>query len=160
MRYKVAPEPADADRLFAVQDALALVPGRVEDCCARIRDRTDVPTRERARDWLTFLTALGLARETDRGFHRVREDPDREDLAEAYMANVYLARELQDALATAGPLPAADAFEAVRGSVPRWERDRNPDWEAEWRSHVEVLLAWGVVLGPFAEREGRYALSG
>jgi len=159
MRYKVVPGPVDADLLFAARDALPLVPGSVEDCCTRVRDRTDVPSREDAREWLTFLQALGLAAGTDRGFHRVREDPDRDPLGEAFLANVFGAREVRDALAAAdGPLAPGAVFERVRDIVPRWERDRDPGWESGWRGRVGRLLAWGVVFGVFEEHDEGYTL--
>jgi hypothetical protein len=159
MRYKVVPSPADADRLEAAHGALPLVPGSVEDCCTRIRDRTGVDSRDAAREWLTFVQALGLAAETDRGYHRVRGTPDRASLADAYLDGVFPAREVHEALAAAGtPLPAGEVFERVRGAVPRWERSRHSDWEAEWRDRVELALEWAVVFG-LADREtGRYAV--
>lgn len=154
MRYKVIPGPGDQNLLHAVSDAVPLVPGSVEDCCTRIRDRTAVPSREEAREWLTFCQALGLVAETDRGYHRVRDPPDDEALATAFEENVFGAREVLDALDTAdGPLDVSGAFEAVSHVVPRWERNRDPDWEIEWRGRVSRLLEWGVVFGHL-ERTG------
>ncbi|MEF8908396.1 MAG: hypothetical protein V5A13_11080 [Haloarculaceae archaeon] len=148
MRYKVIPGPADEDLLYAVSDAVPLVPGSVEDCCTRIRDRTSLASREEAREWLTFCQALGLVAETDRGYHRVRDPPEGETLATAFEENVLGAREVLDAFDTAdGPLDVAGAFEAVSDVVPRWERSRDPDWEVEWRGRVRRLLEWGVVFG-------------
>ena len=153
VRYKVVPPARDREALFAVRDALPLVPGSVEDCCARIRDQTDVPSRDAAREWLTFCQALGLAAETDRGFHRLREDPGREALAERLLDGVFPARELRDALAADGPLTPADAFSGLREAIPRWERSRSPDWEDDWRERIEHLLEWFVVFD-LATREG------
>jgi len=148
MRYKVAPGPAEYDLLVAAAEALPLVPGDAEDCCARIRDRTPIPARDEAREWLTFLQALGLAVETDRGFHRVRNPPDREQLAGAFPEHVYGVRELLGALESADRgLSAAETFERVRDIVPRWERDRDPDWEDTWTTRVRSLLDWAVVFG-------------
>lgn len=160
MRYKVAPEPADEDLLFGTHEALPLVPGSVEDCCTRVRDRTAVPSRENAREWITFLQALGFAAETDRGFYRVREVPDRTTLRENFLNRVFGAREIRDTLRAAGePLAPPDVFEQIREIVPRWERDREPAWETEWQDRVETLLAWGVVVGIFEERDGAYTVS-
>jgi hypothetical protein len=160
MRYKVVPEPADWDLLVAARDALPLVPGSVEDCCTRVRDRSGVPSREDAREWITFLQALGLAVETDRGFHRVREDPDPDTLGDPFLAQVFAAREIRDVLAAADrPLGPETVFERVRAVVPRWERDRDPGWEATWEDRVATLLAWGVVFGVFEQREGAYTLA-
>ncbi|PSQ32516.1 hypothetical protein BRD09_03480 [Halobacteriales archaeon SW_10_68_16] len=117
MRYKVVPEPADWDLLVAARDALPLVPGSVEDCCTRVRDRSEVPSREDA-------------------------------------------REIRDVLAAADrPLGPETVFERVRAVVPRWERDRDPGWEATWEDRVATLLAWGVVFGVFEQREGAYTLA-
>jgi len=161
MRYKVVPEPVDIDLLFAARDAVPLVPGSVEDCCTRVVDRTDVPSRDDAREWLTFLQALGLVAETDRGFYRVREEPDRETLGGPFTTNVFGAREVTDVLAASdAPIPTETVFEEVRDLVPRWERDRHVDWESEWLGRIERLLAWGVVLGVFEERDGRYTATG
>lgn len=159
VRYKVVPEPRDAEFVFAVRDALPLVPGSVEDCCTLIRDRTDLPSRDEARAWLTFCQALGLARETDRGFHRVREDVDAADLGDRLLEGVFAAREVRDVLADAdGPLSADEAFEAVRAEVPRWERHRSPEWEDDWRERVEHVLGWLVAFGVVAESPDGYWL--
>jgi hypothetical protein len=148
MRYKVVPGPVDGDLLHAVSQAVPLVPGSVEDCCTRIRDRTALASREEAREWLTFCQALGLVGETDRGYYRVRDPPGEGALAAAFEEHVFGAREVLDALGAADrTLDAAGAFEAVREDVPRWERSRDPDWEAEWRERVRRLLEWGVVFG-------------
>ena len=157
MRYKVVPGPVDEDLLHAVSEAVPLVPGSVEDCCTRIRDRTGVPSREEAREWLTFCQALGLVDETDRGYYRVRDPPDGEALAAAFEDGVFGARELLDALDAADePLDAATAFAAVRDRVPRWERDRDPDWEAEWHGRVRRLLEWGVAFGHLERADDGY----
>ncbi|MEF8784221.1 MAG: hypothetical protein V5A39_03755 [Haloarculaceae archaeon] len=157
MRYKVVPEPVSYDLLLAARDALPLVPGSVEDCCGRIRDRTEIPSRDAAREWLTFLQALGLAAETDRGFYRGREEPDRDTLAEQFLDGVFGAHEIRDALAAAdGPLAAREVFGRVRETIPHWERDRRPDWESEWTGRIERLLDWGVVFEILERREGGY----
>jgi hypothetical protein len=148
MRIKVVPEPADRTLLAEGHEALPLVPGSVEDCCRRIRDRTRIPSRDEAREWLTFAEALGLATETDRGFHRVRDPPDNAALESAFVENVFGVRELVEATANADdPLTQTAAFEAVRDEVPRWERNRYSDWEREWHERVGRLLAWGVEVG-------------
>ncbi len=160
MRYKVVPQPADWNLLLSARDALPLVPGSIEDCCTRVRDRTAVPSREDARGWITFLQALGLAVETDRGFHRVREDPDPDTLGDPFLAHVFAAREIRDVLAAADrPLSPEVVFERVHEMVPRWERDRDPAWESAWEGRVAALLAWGVVFGVFEEWDGAYTLA-
>jgi hypothetical protein len=147
VRYKVAPPPRGVDALFAVRDALPLVPGSVEDCCTRIRDRTGVPSRDAAREWLTFCQALGLAAETDRGYHRTREEPATPVLADRLLEAVFPARELREVLVANGPLSAGEAFDRVREDVPRWERSRSSEWESDWRERVDHLLGWFEVVG-------------
>lgn len=152
MRYKVVPDPRDIDAIERAQRAVPLVPDPVEDCCTRIRDELGLPSRDVAREWLTFLQALELVAETDRGFERRRTDPDPDALADAFRRRVFGAEELLDAL-EAGPITSEEAFDAIRDAIPRWERDRHQDWEREWRTRVERLLAWSVRFG-LADREG------
>jgi hypothetical protein len=157
MRYKVVPGPADLDLLYAVADAVPLVPGSVEDCCTRIRDRTALPSREDAREWLTFCQALGLVTETEQGYYRDREQPGHDALAAAFQEGILGAREAIDALEAADePLNVPEVFAAVREVVPRWERSREADWEREWRDRVDRLLEWAVVLGLVERVEGGY----
>jgi hypothetical protein len=161
MRYKVIPEPRGLDALRTASDALPLVPGSVEDCCTRIRDRTALGSRDAARELLTFLEALGLAAETDRGYHRVRDPPDDETLAANFEARVFGAEEVLAALAEAdGALTADEAFESVRGTVPRWERSRHADWEAEWTQRVAWLLEWAETFGLAESGEDGYRPAG
>jgi hypothetical protein len=153
VRYKIVPPARDREFLFEVRDALPLVPGSENDCCARIRDRTAVPSRAEARKWLTYCVALGLAAETDRGYHRIRDEPDVADLGERLLENVYPAREALASLREAGPSTADQTFEALRDRIPRWERSRHADWAAEWRERVANLLGWCVAFG-LARRDG------
>lgn len=165
MRYKTIPEPRRIEFLFAARDAVPLVPGSVEDCCTRIRDATDVASRDAAREVLTFLQALELVAETGRGFHRTREAPDRSDLADSFRDRVFGVQETLDALADADRgLEPDDVFEAVRPAVPTWERARHADWESEWHERVERLLAWAATFGIVDATESaggtRYRLDG
>ncbi|MCU4798867.1 hypothetical protein OB920_00565 [Halobacteria archaeon HArc-gm2] len=146
MRYKVVPEPRSVEFLRDVQAALPLVPGTVEDCCSRIRDRTGLPSRDVAREYLTFAQALGFAAEGDRGFHRTREDPPEDELAQRFLEHVFGARKIVDVLAD-GEKTVREAFDEIRDLVPQWERDRHTDWEAEWLDRTERLLEWAVEFG-------------
>ncbi|NHN47250.1 hypothetical protein G9464_06515 [Halostella sp. JP-L12] len=152
MRFKeVPPAPDSLDFVADAQRAVPLVPGSEDDCCARLQRRTDVPDREAARTWLTFLRALGLAEETDAGYARTDRDIDREGLAAAFREGVFGAAEVASLLSD-HPLTAAEAFEQFRPDVPQWERHRNPEtWEDEWEGRVARLLEWAVLLG-LAER--------
>ncbi len=147
MRYKVAPDPADAATLAAVHSALPLVPAAVEDCCGRVTERTTVAGREDAREWIAFLAALGLADETDRGYRCVRADTDPASLSDPFVENVFGVAELLDGLDERGSLTARSGFEVLRPAVPTWERERRADWERVWTDRAERLLAWSVVFG-------------
>jgi len=157
VRYKIVPAPRDREFLAAAHRALPLVPGTVEDCCLRLVDETAAPSRDAAREYLTFLQALELVAETSRGYKRRRVDLDDAGLGDAFERRVFGAREVLDALRFDGPLTADEAFEAIRDAVPRWERDRHTDWESEWRERTERLLDWSVTF-ELASRDGdRYA---
>jgi len=157
VRYKIVPAPRDREFLAAAQRALPLVPGTVEDCCIRLVDETAAPSRDAAREYVTFLQALELVEETSRGYKRRRVDLDDADLGDAFERRVFGASEVLDALRSEESLTADEAFEAIRDAVPRWERDRHTDWESEWRERTERLLDWSVTFG-LATRDGdRYA---
>ena len=160
MRHKpVPPVPDDLETLGQVRGAVSLVPREEESCCLWLMDRANVPSEDEARTWLTFLTALGLVEETDRGFVCTRDptDPDREHLATAFEEGVYGVRELVEIADETGPVNAEAAFRRFREHVPRWERHRSDRWERTWRERVGRLLEWGVLLGVF-ERDGtRYS---
>lgn len=160
MRYKVVPAPADRALLTDVRDALPLVPGSVEDCCTRVRDRTSVPSRDEAREWLTFATALGLATETERGYHRVRNPPDDDALADNFRGQVFGVEEVLASLGDAdAPLDDRAVFESVRDIVPRWERNRYADWESEWTDRIGLLLSWCEVFELVTHGDDGYALA-
>jgi hypothetical protein len=104
--------------------------------------------------------ALGLAREDGGAYYRTREDPDRESLAGRFRERVLGAQEVLDTLAE-GPLSPGEVFAATEETVPRWERERDPEWQASWRARTGRLLAWATVLG-LAERDpdgNRYRLA-
>ena len=155
MRYKVAPPARSLDFLRRAQGAIPLVPDDESDCCGAIQRATDVGDREQARAYLTFLRALGLVAETDRGYHRTREPVASDALATAYREEVFLADELLAAVAAGADSPES-AFEAVRDDVPRWERERDPEWEQTWHARVGNLLEWAVVLELLAVENDRF----
>ncbi|RAW45591.1 hypothetical protein DQW50_08580 [Halorubrum sp. 48-1-W] len=146
MRLKPVPEPpAELAELSAFQRAVPLVPGSTDDCCARLRDRRDLPNRQRANDWLAFLRTLGLVRETPRGFVRTDADPTRERVREGLREGVLFVPEALSLLRSASPAEpvTADAlFAATRESVPRHDRARDVDWERTWRDRADRLLRW------------------
>lgn len=160
MRHKPLPPPPDD--LAAVREArqaVPLVPGTEDDCCARLLHRLDLPGRDVAATWLAFLRALGLVREGPSGYTRVREAPDDDDaLAEAFVSNLYGAREVLDELSAAdGSLDAAVAAERIEDLGPGWERRKHgPDWSAVWRDRTADLLDWLVLLGLAERADGGY----
>lgn len=155
VRFKIVPPVRTVAFLREAAGTLPLVPGSVEDCCSRIRDGTAVTSRDEAREYLTFLQALGLVAETDRGFHRVRDAPDDEELTEAFRERVFGAREVLGALSDE-PRTVEESFDALRDEIPRWERDRYEDWESEWRERTERLLGWAETFGLVAEGDGQF----
>jgi hypothetical protein len=152
VRFKeIPPVPDSLSFLDDARRAVPLVPGSEDDCCARLQRRTDVPDRETARTWLTFLRALELAAETDAGYARTDREVDREALAASFRDRVFGAAEAVSLLSD-HPLTAAEAFEQFRPTVPQWERHRNPrTWENDWAERVERLLEWAALFG-LAER--------
>lgn len=156
MRYKVVPEPIERETLHQARDALPLVPGAVEDCCVRIRDGTPLHSRDAARELLTFLQALGLAAESERGFYRVRGDITDDQLQTTFIDNVFGARELIEALETGGPLTATEGLDVLRPEIPQWERARYPDWESEWGQRAGWLLEWATVFDLAETVDGGY----
>jgi hypothetical protein len=158
VRFKRVPDPPrDIGRLDRARRAVPLVPDPEADCCARLRERLDLPDRDAARAWLTFLRALELVERTDRGYRRVRPAPGDGAVREAFEERVYGAREALDAVAADGPLTASEAFDRLRDRVPAWERARSPDWAASWRERTRRLLDWAALLGLVERRDGTYA---
>jgi hypothetical protein len=103
------------------------------------------------------MQALGLAAESERGFHRVRGDVTVAELNAAFVENVFGARELVEALrASDDPLTADEGLGVLREEIPQWERARYPDWEEEWRERIERLLAWATVFGLADSTDGGY----
>lgn len=154
MRVKSVPaSPESLDSLETIRKAVPLVPESEASCCDRLASRTGVDP-ESARDWLTFLKGLGLAREGETGFHRVPEEP--EDVGEALVAGVYGAREVEAILYGSGrALTGQEVFERFE-AIPRWERHHHRDPEAVWRERVERLLGWLVLVGRAEHAGGGY----
>lgn len=131
------------------------MPKPEDDCCRRVTDRTGVPDRGEASEWLVFLASLGLVAEEDAGYARTQVAREDADIAAAFEANVFLAAECIDALG-GEPRSAREVFEAVRERVPRWERAKRDNWEAFWTGRVERRLDWAVLLGLAAHEDGGY----
>ncbi|MFC6990874.1 hypothetical protein ACFQH3_03215 [Haladaptatus sp. GCM10025707] len=159
MKFKVVPVPPESlDFVETAHRAVPLVAGSVDDCCARMMAKANVPARDQAREWLTFLQALGLAKEGDSGFSRVRKDYDTETLAAAFRERVFGADELITLLEDAdGVLTPLEAFDRFEDTVPNWERHRHPEtWEDIWTERVRRLLEWAVLLDLASRADGGY----
>jgi hypothetical protein len=157
MRFKLVPQAPESVAVVAdAQRAVPLVPGTEADCCARLMRRLDLPSRDVARTWLTFLRALGLAAERESGFVRLPHEPTRSSLATALLDGVYGARELVDALG-AEPTTADAVFERFEPRIPEWERHKDPSgWRETWRERVDRLLDWLVLVGVVERRDDGY----
>jgi hypothetical protein len=156
VKFKAVPEPRDREFLDDARRALPLVPSSENDCCARLLDRTDLDAREAAREWITFLRALGLAEATDSGYRRLRHDPDTETLAAAFREGVFGTEAVLDSLSTAEARGVEEIFERFRPHVPNWERHRRSDWEDHWRGRVRRLLDWTVIFDLAERVDGGY----
>ena len=156
MKFKLLPTPpGDLEFVADAHRAVPLVPGSEDDCCARLMRRLDLPSRDVARTWLTFLRGVRLARETESGFARIRRDVDRDALAADFRERQFGASEVLAVLADAdGPLAAEEVFERFQERVPQWEHYKNPGtWKDVWSDRIADLLEWLVLL-ELAEREG------
>lgn len=153
MRVKLVPAAPDTlETVDRARAAVPLVPGGAADCCSRIMDRIDIPARDEARVWLTFLRGLELVAEGPGGFVRTREEVD---LASAFRAGVYGADEVIGILeANPGPMTVDDVLAAF--TIPAWERHRHQDPETVWRERLGDLLDWLVLLGEARRSNGGY----
>jgi len=163
MRFKHVPRaPGDVDRVFEARQAVPLVPDTQDDCCTRLMERVGFPARDEAAKWLTFLRALGLVAEHERGYARTREDVDPEVLADRFLDGVFLAPAVRDAVATAeDPPTASEVFDAVASEVPQYERNKYPNsWREVWGDTVARELDWLALLGELeATDDSRYAVA-
>jgi hypothetical protein len=152
----VPPAPPALEFVADAQRAVPLVPGSEADCCARLQSRLDLPSRDVARTWLTFLRALELVEETPSGFKRRRTDPTEQHLREAFLRRIYGADQLLLALREHGAMDAEEAYGEFRSRVPTWETYKQADWEDVWRERVEQILEWFVLLGIAQRTENGY----
>lgn len=148
---KVKPVPAAPDSLeslWRAQKAVPLVPATEDTCLSRLLARLDLPSRDEARRWLTFLHGLDLIRQTRGGFVRTREQPAEVALSESFTTGVYGVSELLGILASHDqPVPAETVFEEFLPHVPPWERHHAPaTWRDTWRTRVNRLLEWLTLL--------------
>ena len=149
MKFKVLPPPADSlETVSEVQAAVPLVPDGEESCCARLLRRTDVASRDAAKEWLTFLRALELVEETAGQYRRLPQEADPDRVRASFRDRVYLAEDVLNVVSAADdPLGAGEVFARVSDRVPQWERHRLEDAADVWRGRVRRLLEWAVTLG-------------
>lgn len=160
MKFKVVPEPRSTEFVRDAKRALPLVPGSETDCCARLLDRTDLTARDDAREWVTFLRALGLVEETSSGFRRVRREFTTADLADAFRERVFGTDAVLAVIEAADePLGPEVIYERFRHRVPNWERHRRTDWEDDWRERVRRLLGWLVVFDLADQTDDGYRIA-
>jgi hypothetical protein len=161
VKFKLVPAAPDSlDFVRQAQQAVPLVPGSADDCCARLLRRTGLPARDDARTWLTFLRALELVEETDSGFKRLSQDPTRNHVRDALVRRVFCVDELLATLRAADrPITTAEAFDRLRERVPQWEHYKNPtEWEEIWQARTGDLLDWLVLLDAAEEADEGYRL--
>lgn len=173
VRFKIVPEPptdhnlsgdershelTDAEHDGVIEQAkraVPLVPASEEECCVRLMNRLSLSARDSAREWLTFLRALGLVVESDSGFRRRREDQSQEELMAAFHDRIYGAREVLVMLEEADePLDDEAVAERFDEHVPQWERFRYSDPDRVWAERVHRILDWAVYFG-LVERTGK-----
>lgn len=160
MRFKAIPEaPESIDELERAWRAVPLVPEGEGSCCRRLADRLDGVDVDDARIWLGFLRALDLVTSGETGYTRRRRFPEMSKLEGRFRDRVFGVEELLEYLQTAGDADPATAFEAVRASVPTWERHHQPtSWESVWRDRVAAVLDWCVLFGLCEVDDGVYEL--
>jgi hypothetical protein len=163
MRFKHVPRPPDSvEVVFESRQAVPLVPDAQDDCCTRLMERVGFPERDEAAKWLTFLRALELVAEHERGYARTREDVPESELAGRFLDGVYLAPAVRDAVADADePVSADAAFDAVADRVPQYERNKYPgNWREVWGETVARELDWLVLFGALETTDdGRYRVA-
>ncbi|MCL9813218.1 hypothetical protein [Natranaeroarchaeum aerophilus] len=146
-RFKpVPPAPDSLDRLHEARQAVPLVPGDSDDCCARVARNLALDNRQQGETWLVFLRALSLVEAGDRGYHRTREDVETAELGARFRDRVVGADDVLSAVEDADEPQGVDRiFERVRETVPSWERRRHDNWESVWRERTARLLGWAVL---------------
>lgn len=150
MRFKwVVEPPATLDAVADAQRAIPLVPASDADCLRRLVDRTDetvINDREDAREWLTFLRAIGLVDRTSSGYRRERVELTAGELVDRLRDGIYGAREIDDQLEAADePLTVGDLAETV--DLPTWEQHHHTDPERVRRQRLRRLAEWFVLCG-------------
>jgi hypothetical protein len=164
VRYKSLPRPRDLDHLRDIHAAVSADPEATDDCCARLCAVEEVHDRDAAREWLPFLTALGLVSRGDAGYHRL-DWRNRAQLAESFRENVLGARELLTVIETDGPISIERLFvnPRIRDAVATRTagRDEGVDQHRAVKFRVKRLLGWSEVFGSITRNSaGEYVPSG
>jgi len=165
MRFKWVPEPpATVEAVIDAQRAIPLVPASESDSLRRLVDRTEeigIDDQDDAREWLTFLRALGVVDQTPSGYRRHREEVTGSRLVDRLLDNVYGARELYAALeATEEPLSLDDLDRRAAVDLPTWERHHHgTDHKRVRRRRLRRLAEWFVLCDAAERTAGGYRIT-
>ncbi len=164
VRHKPVPEPCSLDRVREIHAAVPADPEATDDCCARLCAVGQVQDRDAAREWLPFLTALGLASRADEGYHR-QDWREQSQLAESFRGNVLGASELLTVIEADGPISIERLFvtPTIREATATRTagRDEGVDQHRAVKFRVRRLLGWSEVFGLITRNSaGEYVASG
>lgn len=157
VRYRVLP-PVDGPSPQEVARALPTDPTRTDDCCGWLLDRGAVADRERAREWLPFLAALGLAAETDEGYHRVEAEPAAPELRRAFVERIYGADDLVAAFDADDVRPEGELADAIESRLPE-DRANRAGTDVDRSTYVLRLIEWADRLDLLESTGGGYRLA-
>jgi hypothetical protein len=164
VRYKSLPKPCNLDQLRDIHAAVPADPEATDDCCARLCAVGEVHDRDAAREWLPFLTALGLVSRGDAGYQRLAWR-ERAQLAESFRENVLGASELLTVIESDGPISIERLFVNPRireaTATKTAGRDEDVDQNRAVKFRVKRLLGWSEVFGLITRNSaGEYVASG
>ncbi len=156
MKYKVVPPVRDRSFIETATKSLPVVPASEADCCGRLQADTLIESRDVAKQWITFLQALGYVAEADGKYYQDRSPPA--ELKTAFLDGVYGAQTVVETVADSDrSLREGEVYEAVKAIVPQYERSRRTDWETVWETRIVRLLDWGVEFELLVSSEAGYS---
>lgn len=159
VRYTLVPPARGPAVLDSVSRSVPDGPEAVDDCCAHICEQTTVQSRDRAREWLVFLQALGRVAESEEGFFRTEKAVDAERLAAPFETNIFGVSEVGTVLTDAAePLDCETITERLDETV-RERITHTTDESEQVSEYVERLLSWGVLFGSFTRSDGGYTIA-
>jgi len=145
MQYRQLPPVETIAEVRRVWEAVPVSPEETDDCCQRLCDRVGVETRNRASEWLVFLTALDCVYDDGEGYYRDRTESDAGRLSDAFSRRVF---GVDDTLSV---LQSADAWLTTGEVVSRLPTTtrRRIERTNKKKAYAGRLLGWGVVFGLF-----------